>query len=42
MSASTQVPLVNWSVANNDWPIFQAHVRTTADNIERTIKQHNS
>jgi hypothetical protein len=42
MTASNQAPMVNWSVVENDWQVFEAHVRTTADNIERTIKQHTS
>ncbi len=42
MSASNQAPMVNWNVVSNDWQIFEDHVRTTADNIERTIKQHTS
>lgn len=37
---SNQAPMVNWNVVNNDWQAFETHVRTTADNIERTIKQH--
>jgi hypothetical protein len=39
MSASTQAPMVNWNVVNNDWQSLEANVRMTADNIERTIKQ---
>ena len=42
MSVSNQAPMVNWSVVQSDWQIFEEHVRTTADNIGRTIKQHTS
>jgi hypothetical protein len=42
MSASNQAPMVNWSVVSNDWQVFAAHVRATADNVERTIHQHTS
>jgi hypothetical protein len=40
LSASNQAPLVNWNVAKNDWNVFENNVRATADNIERSIKQH--
>jgi hypothetical protein len=42
MSVSSQAPMVNWSVVQNDWQIFEDRVRATADNIERTVKQHAS
>jgi hypothetical protein len=42
LSASTQAPMVNWNVVNNDWQNFETNVRTTADNLERTIKNHTS
>jgi hypothetical protein len=42
MSASNQAPMVNWNVVSNDWQGVETHVRTTAENIERTIKQHTS
>jgi hypothetical protein len=40
MSISDRAPMVNWNVVGNDWQIFETHVKTTADNIERTIKRH--
>jgi hypothetical protein len=42
MSVSNQAPMVNWSVVKSDWQIFEDHVRATADNLERSIKQHTS
>lgn len=42
MSVSNQAPMVNWNVVKNDWQIFEDNVRGTADNLERTIKQHTS
>jgi hypothetical protein len=42
LSASTQAPMVNWSVVKSDWEIFESNVRATADNIERTFKQRSS
>jgi hypothetical protein len=42
MSAGNQAPMVNWNVVDNEWQLFEAHVRATADNVERTIHQHTS
>jgi hypothetical protein len=42
MTVSNQAPMVNWSVVQNDWQIFEGHVRATADNIGRTFKEHTS
>ena len=39
-AANGQAPMVNWSVVGSQWNVFQAHVRGTADNIERRITQH--
>ncbi|HSZ67738.1 MAG TPA: hypothetical protein VK825_16140 [Xanthobacteraceae bacterium] len=35
-----QAPMVNWAVVGSEWQSFRDNVRTTADNLERTIKQH--
>ena len=42
MSVSSQAPMVNWNVVKSDWEVLEEHVRATADNFERTIKQHTS
>jgi hypothetical protein len=42
LSASNQAPMVNWNVVNNDWQNFESDIRSTADNLERTIKNHTS
>ena len=39
-AAGGQAPMVNWDVVNADWQMFQSNVRTTADNLERKLKQH--
>jgi hypothetical protein len=32
--------MVNWAVVGSEWQSFRDNVRTSADNLERTIKQH--
>lgn len=40
-AASGQAPMVNWEVVNQDWQSLQTTVRTKADDLERSIKQHS-
>jgi hypothetical protein len=40
-AAGGQAPMVNWDVVNQDWQTFQATVRTKADNLEHSLKQHS-
>jgi hypothetical protein len=37
---SQAAPMVNWAVVGSEWQSFQDGVRATADNIERSFKQH--
>ena len=39
-SADGQAPMVNWDVVGGEWQVFQTHVRATASNLERKLKQH--
>jgi hypothetical protein len=39
-AAAGQAPMVNWDVVSDDWRILQTDVRTTADNLQRKLKQH--
>lgn len=41
LAISDQSPMVNWNVVENDWQVFQARVRATADNIEHSLKPHS-
>jgi hypothetical protein len=33
-------PMVNWNVVSEDWSSFQASVKDSADNIEKSLKRH--
>jgi hypothetical protein len=40
LTPTSQAPIVNWAVVDSEWQSFRENVRTTADNIERSLKQH--
>jgi len=40
-SAGGQAPMVNWTIVSDDWQSFQANVRSKADNLEKSFKQHS-
>jgi hypothetical protein len=40
LTTTSQAPMVNWTVVDNEWQSFRDNVRITADNIERSLKQH--
>jgi hypothetical protein len=40
LTAASQAPMVNWAVVDGEWQSFRENIRTTADNIERSLKQH--
>ncbi len=40
LTATSQAPMVNWAVVDSEWQSLRENVRTTADNIERSFKQH--
>jgi hypothetical protein len=39
-AASGRPPMVNWDVVSNDWQNLQASVRSTTDDLEKTLKRH--
>jgi hypothetical protein len=39
-AAGGQAPLVNWNVVSTNWNEFQLSVRTSADNLEKSLKRH--
>ena len=39
-AAGGQAPLVNWNVVSASWNDFQLSVRTSADNLEKSLKRH--
>jgi hypothetical protein len=39
-AAGGQAPMVNWDVVSVHWDLFKADVRSSADNIERSLKRH--
>ena len=39
-SAGGQAPMVNWDVVSDGWQAFQANVRSKAETLERSLKQH--
>jgi hypothetical protein len=39
-AAGGQAPLVNWDVVSLHWNNFTADVRSSADNLEKSIKGH--
>jgi hypothetical protein len=42
LTVTSQAPMVNWAVVDSEWQSFRDNVRITADNIERSLKQHAS
>ncbi len=40
LTAASQAPMVNWAVVDSEWQSFRDNVRITADNLERSLKQH--
>jgi rubredoxin len=40
-SAGGQAPMVNWTIVSDDWQSFQTNVRSKADNLEKSFKQHS-
>ncbi|MGA9892735.1 MAG: hypothetical protein WBQ55_10360 [Xanthobacteraceae bacterium] len=40
LAPASQAPMVNWAVVDSEWQSFRENVRATADNIERSLKQH--
>lgn len=40
LTTTSQAPMVNWAVVDSEWQSFRENVRTTADNIERSLKQY--
>jgi len=39
-SADGQAPMVNWDVVGDNWQNFQATMRSKAETLERSLKQH--
>jgi hypothetical protein len=39
-AAGSPAPMVNWNVVSDDWQNFTTDVRTKADNLEKSLKQH--
>ena len=40
-SAGGLAPMVNWNIVSDDWQSFQTNVRSKADNLEKSFKQHS-
>ena len=40
-AAGGQAPMVNWTIVSDDWQNFQTNVRSKADNLEKSFKQHS-
>jgi hypothetical protein len=39
-AAGGQAPMVNWGVVSDDWQNLQANLRTKAEGLEKSLKQH--